>query len=254
MYSAGKECVCVCVCLVFELRSSSGHTSVWWWWSLRCTHTLPEVIYPSLANQHNVLHTSFQHLMQERVVFCVPKHSTIKPRGEPFSAAPALIQQTWCAQILITSTHMCALLHHANDARHVPRCCSHLLLPEKTKAGTGHHQSMQQPVAGSVYWMHAYGYTLRRSGWLTREINNNSKQGQCERLLWDQAGKGEGNCKPEALLWDTHYVWWVWAYIKRVKLEKCKTVPAENPDGRRRNQPGHEATARVTAPAFIKAW
>lgn len=118
--------VCVCVCLIFELRSKSGHTSVCWWWSLRCTHTPPKLIYPCLENQHNVLLTFFQHLMQERVVFCVPKHSTIKPRGEPFSAAPALIQQTWCAQILITSTHMCALLHHANDARHaaaVTCCC-----------------------------------------------------------------------------------------------------------------------------------
>lgn len=44
--------------------------------------------------------------MQQRVLLCVPKHSTIKPRGEPFSAAPALIQQTWCAQMLITEAHM----------------------------------------------------------------------------------------------------------------------------------------------------
>lgn len=44
---------------------------------------------------------------------------TIKPRGGPDSApTPALIQQARVAEALITSAHMCARLHRANDVRH----------------------------------------------------------------------------------------------------------------------------------------
>lgn len=92
------------------------------------------LIYPSPANQHNVLHALFGHLMQKSVVLRVPKkQGTVKPRGGPFST-PTQIQQTWCAGILITSAHMCALLHHANDARPcaVP---SPVVAGEKTRAG-----------------------------------------------------------------------------------------------------------------------
>lgn len=163
----GKS-VCVCVCLIFEMRSSSGHTSVRWWWSLGCTRTPLKIIYPSQANRHNVLHISYQHLMHKRLVLCVPRHSTVKPRGEPFSPAPALIQQTWCAQILITSAHMCTLLHHANDTRHVPHCCSHLLLPEKTKACAGAARALGQRSAKRTKCVHMDAHRADLGDWQER--------------------------------------------------------------------------------------
>lgn len=55
----------------------------------------PKLIYPSVANQDKVLHISFKYLMQKKVVLRVPAHSTIKLRGEHFSAAFVLIQHTW---------------------------------------------------------------------------------------------------------------------------------------------------------------
>lgn len=118
----------------------------------------PKCIYSSLAYRDNVLHISFQHLMQKRVALCVQRHSTIKPRGEPFSASPALIKQTWCAQILITPAHMCILLHCTNDTQREPRCCSHLLLPEKTKAGTGKRTK----------WMHMDAHRTDLGDWQER--------------------------------------------------------------------------------------